>query len=325
MDTIRLGILGAGIMGERIAASALATGRFSVAAVADADLTRAEALAAQYGARPYGGIGELYTAGAIDAVYIGLPHHLHLEACLGAAGADVHALIDKPLCNTLDEGAQITAAASGSPRVWMMGLSYRFRPEWRRIAGIIASGAIGRSYFVSDVVIEAYASTPAWYWEGASGGGVIQLQTHHIYDRLHWVLGTLPHRVSCSVIMLATGAPQSAQITAEYPGGVLAGSSLSFGLTYDALTPRTLFVIQAEKGMIQLDQTRTLRVVTADGITEENYDGDDWLRREVDEFGQAIEGTLTSYPGLGDGMAALRAAVATTRAAASHGWEDVDG
>jgi predicted dehydrogenase len=324
VSALRLGVLGAGLMGQRIAEAAAGTGRFTVAAVADIDKVRADGLASQFGADSFGGVDELLARSDLDAVYIGLPHHQHLAACLAAAEADLHVLIDKPLCNTLDEAQQILAAASASSRVWMLGFSYRFRSEWRRAQAAIAAGAIGKPYFVSDVVVEAYRSTPGWYWDAASGGGVIQLQSHHCFDRIAWLLGAAAQRVSCAVVRLPAGAEESAQIAVEYAGGVVAGISLSFGLAYES-APRTLFVVQGEDGMIQLDFSRTLRIVTADGVVEENHDGDDWLGRELAEFALAIDGSLTGYPALPEGVAALRGAVAAAQAAQAQTWVGVDG
>lgn len=324
MTGIRLGVLGAGIMGERLARAAVGTGRFTVTAVADTDLDRARELAGRYAASAHAGIEELFTAADIDAVYIALPHHLHRPACLAAAAAGVHVLVDKPLCATVEDADQILAAAKDSPAVWMVGFSYRFRSEWRRTHSLVSSGAIGTPYFVSDVVVEAYASTPAWYWEAASGGGVLQLQSHHTFDRQRWLLGRPAVQVACTVVPLPGGTERSVQISADYGDGAISGTSLSFGLGYDAHQPRTLFVIQGETGMIQLDDTRTLRLITGDGIRTEEHDRDDWLGREITEFAEAVDGSLTRYPSLDDGVAALRGVVAAARAARTGMWVRLD-
>ena len=316
---IRLGILGAGIMGRRIAAAAVDTGRFDVTSVADANLDRATELSGAYGAAGYRTMEELFAGPRIDAVYIGLPHHLHLPACLAAARSGVHVLVDKPLCNTQDEADQIDAAAAHSAKVWMVGFSYRFRSEWRRAHEAVKSGAIGKPYFVSDVVVEAYRTTPTWYWDLAAGGGTLQLQSHHAFDRIGWLLDSRPSRVACQVVQLPSGADKSAQISAEYANGAAAGISLSFGLSYNA-APRTLFVVQGESGMIHIDESRTLHIATADGATTEDHSADDWLRRELAEFAEAVDGTVTGYPSITDGVDALRCALAAARAVRLHSW-----
>ncbi|RNL62533.1 gfo/Idh/MocA family oxidoreductase [Nocardioides marmoriginsengisoli] len=317
--TIRLGVLGAGIMGRRVAAAAVGTGRFEVVAVADADRVRAESLAGEYGASAHGGVADLCAVPDLDAVYVGLPHALHLEACAAAAAAGVHVLVDKPLCTTAAEADRIGALAAASDRVWMVGFSYRYRAEWQRAQQIIAGGELGLPYFVLDTAIEAYVSTPGWYWDAAAGGGTIQLQSHHSFDRIAWLIDSDATGVSCRIVRPPGSAEVSAQISATYRSGLVAGISLSFGRTYDAV-PRTLFVLQAERGMLEIDEDRTLRVTTADGVLTESHADDDWLGHELGAFAGAVDGDGFPFPGIAAGRAALQCALAAERAATSDSW-----
>ncbi|MDI1290293.1 MAG: Gfo/Idh/MocA family oxidoreductase, partial [bacterium] len=132
MPKVRLGLLGAGAMGQRVAHAATSSGRFDIVSIADSNQSLASALASEYGATAYDDVGTLCAAGDLDGVYVGLPHHLHASACVAAADADLHVLIDKPLCNTLAEADLIRDSASASTRTWMVGFSYRYRAEWRR-------------------------------------------------------------------------------------------------------------------------------------------------------------------------------------------------
>jgi predicted dehydrogenase len=321
---IRLGVLGAGIMGQRVAQAARDSGRFTVTAVADVDPARADALAAQFGATAFPDADRLLAGMPVDAVYIGLPHHLHLPACLAAGVADVHVLVDKPLCNTLREAEQIQAVAKASGRAWVVGFSYRFRSEWRRAQEVIASGEIGEPYFVVDVITEAAESLPGWYWDAASGGGILQLQAHHSFDRIGWLVGREPTRLAASTVGSPGGVARSAQVSVDYPGPVAAGISLSFGLGY-AAPPATLCVVHAEDGLVQLDADRTLRIVTPAGRRLERHTRDDWLGRELHAFADAIDGRADGVPTVEDGIRALRCAVLAERAAALGTWVSVDG
>lgn len=321
---IRLGVLGAGIMGQRVAQAARDSGRFTVTAVADIDGSRADALAAEFGATAFPDVDRLLAGGPVDAVYVGLPHQLHLPACLAAGAADVHVLVDKPLCNTLDEAEQIQAVAEVSGRAWVVGFSYRFRSEWRRAHQVIASGEIGEPYFVVDVITEAASAMPGWYWDPASGGGVLQLQAHHSFDRIGWLLGREPARLAASTTGSPTGVARSAQVSVDYPGPVAAGISLSFGLGYTA-PPATLCVVHAERGMVQLDADRTLHVATPAGHRIEPHEHDDWLGRELHAFADAIDGRAESLPTVEDGVRAVRCAVLAQRAAELGTWVSFDG
>ncbi|MBO9522396.1 MAG: Gfo/Idh/MocA family oxidoreductase [Nocardioidaceae bacterium] len=314
---IRLGVVGAGIMGRRVGAVAAASPRFEPVAVADSDPGRARALGSELGAASYGSVRELCAAGGLDAVYVGLPHRLHLEACLAAAEAGLHVLVDKPLCTTVAEADAIRDAAATSDRVWMVGFSYRYRAEWQLAQALVSTGALGRPYFASDTSVEAYAATPGWYWE--EGGGALHLQSHHSFDRLAWILGSRPAEIACRVVRPPGSADVSAQIAARYESGVQAGIALSFGRSYDA-APRSLFVVQAERGMLEIDERRVLRVTTAEGTVEEDHGTDDWLRRELAAFAAAVDGSGAGYPGLAEGRAAVLAAAAAGEAAEQDRW-----
>lgn len=322
MRQIRLGILGAGIMGRHVARTANALDRYDVTAVADIDRRQSSMVAQEAGAEAFGDAGELLAAGVTDAVYIGLPHHLHLRACLQATAAGMHGLIDKPLCNTDDEARLIEAAARDSGTTWMVGFSYRFRAEWRRARVLVSAGEIGEPVAVTDVIAEAADSTPAWYWDTGSGGGVLQLQSHHCFDRIAWLLGRDIREVTCRVATLPSGAENAAYITAALDGGSMAAIALSFGVTHEAPV-RALFVLQGTRGQIVISGNGCLTLSTASGVVEEHYDGDDWLGRELTEFADAVERGQARTATLADGRHALRCARAAARSASSGVTEAV--
>ena len=324
MSPIRLAVLGGGIMGRQIAEAARRTGRFEIGAVAETDAARGEAFARQFGGRAFTDIATLFGEAEIDAAYVALPHDLHLSACEMAAAAGAHVLIDKPLCNTAAEAERISELAADSDRVWMTGLSYRFRSEWRRAAEIIRSGELGDVYFVSDVIAEAAPVMPDWYWRTASGGGVLQLQSHHCFDRIGWLLDSEPRTVACRVVRLPREETErAAQVAVTYDNGAVAEIALSFGMKYGPWG-RALFVVQGVEGALQIDaQQRTLTIAGPDGVRSEHHSTDDWMAREVGDFADAIDGKGEPFPGVAEGVAALRGALAARVAADSPGWVDV--
>jgi predicted dehydrogenase len=80
----------------------------------------------------------------IDVVLIATPDHWHclqaVEAC--AAGKDVY--VEKPLANSIAEGALITRAARRYDRVVQVGQQQRSGVQWQEAREFVRSGALGK-------------------------------------------------------------------------------------------------------------------------------------------------------------------------------------
>lgn len=322
-EVVRLAVWGAGGMGERVVRSAAALPGVEVTAVLDRDPARAEAVARTVGATASTSLSEAAQVG-VDAVYIGLPNAAHRDACLEAAALGLHVLVDKPLTTDLADADAVLRAAGATSAFWMMGFSTRFRGEWRRARELVQSGAIGDPYLVTDTVIEAYRTTPGWYWERAAGGGTLQLQSHHVFDRWEWLLGVdvaeLSARVTRPAALGAGDAEVTVALQARLGDGVLGMSAMSFGLGYDA-APHLSLAVQGTRGLLELDtMARRLRVSTADGVDEQTFEHDDWLARELEHFVAGIRGEMLDQPTLAVGHRAVALADAAERSAATGRW-----
>jgi predicted dehydrogenase len=144
-DVLRIGVLGA----ARIAGSALLEPAgllpsVSVTAVATRDAGRAQTFALQHGIpSSYGSYEELLAAPDIDAVYVPLPNSLHATWTLRAIDAGKHVLCEKPFTSNAAEALTVAAAAERSGLVVMEAMHYRYHPLVRRMAALLADGAIG--------------------------------------------------------------------------------------------------------------------------------------------------------------------------------------
>lgn len=321
-DVVRLGVWGAGGMGERVVRTAARLPGVEVAAVLDRDPARAEAVARAVNATASVTLAEAARAD-LDAVYIGLPNAAHRDACLEAAALGLHVLVDKPLTTDVADADAVLRAAGAASTFWMMGFSTRFRSEWRRARELVRAGAIGDPYLVTDTVVEAYRSTPGWYWERSAGGGTLQLQSHHVVDRWEWLLGADIEELSARRTRPSgvTGDTElSVALQARLGDRVLGVSAMSFGLGYDA-EPRLSLLVQGTLGMIEIDTTaRLLRVSTAEGVVEEVYADDDWLARQLEHFVAGIRGEMLDQPTLAVGHRAVVLAAAAERSAATGQW-----
>jgi D-xylose 1-dehydrogenase (NADP+, D-xylono-1,5-lactone-forming) len=79
----------------------------------------------------------------INAVYIGLPNHLHKQWTLEAIRHGKHVLCEKPLGIDAREAVEMVDAAKQANVHLVEAFMYRYNPQHRRVREIIASGELG--------------------------------------------------------------------------------------------------------------------------------------------------------------------------------------
>ena len=130
--TISVAVIGCGAFGRNHARVyhdlAKAGEPVKLAAVADIDRTRAEALGREFECTAYFSVDALLAAGKIDAASVAVPtiHHAVVADQLMKAGIDV--LIEKPLTTTLAEADALIELASRAGRIAQVGHLERFNP-----------------------------------------------------------------------------------------------------------------------------------------------------------------------------------------------------
>jgi predicted dehydrogenase len=116
-----------------------------VVAVASRDGAAAQAYAAEHGIRRWhAGYDALLGDPEVEAVYVPLPNGLHVPWSRRALEAGKHVLCEKPLSRRAAEVHELFTIAGERDRVLMEGFMYRHHPQTRRLAELVADGALGR-------------------------------------------------------------------------------------------------------------------------------------------------------------------------------------
>jgi predicted dehydrogenase len=100
--------------------------------VVDPDLSRADAVASEFGCKGFGSLQQMLTTHSeLQAASVAAPtaHHLQVARELMKAGADV--LIEKPLAATLAEAEELVRLAAKHKRIAQVGHLERFNPAVR--------------------------------------------------------------------------------------------------------------------------------------------------------------------------------------------------
>ena len=146
MNKLRWGIISTARIGIQKVIPALQGGRYcTVTAIASRDLAKAQAAAkALRISKAYGNYEAILADPDVDAVYIGLPNHLHVPWAIKALHAGKHVLCENPIALNADEALQLLAVAQHYPRLKIMeAFMYRFHPQWQRARELVRTGQIG--------------------------------------------------------------------------------------------------------------------------------------------------------------------------------------
>ena len=104
-----------------------------MAAVVDGDRARAEAVAAEYGARAYTDVDALLANENIDAASVAVPTNAHLAVARTLLEAGIDVLVEKPLAVDLPEADALIELARRHGRVAQAGHLERFNPAVRAV------------------------------------------------------------------------------------------------------------------------------------------------------------------------------------------------
>jgi predicted dehydrogenase len=145
MEPVRWGILStARIALSRVAPALQRSPLTRVVAVASRDLARAGAAAEHLGIpRAYGSYDALLADPEVEALYVGLPNHMHVEWTIRAAEAGKHVLCDKPIALDAADAARLIAARDRAGVEITEAFMVRYHTRWLRTRELVRGGRLG--------------------------------------------------------------------------------------------------------------------------------------------------------------------------------------
>jgi len=135
MNTLRIGVIGAGHFGRFHALKIAANPRATLAGIHDTNAERAAAVGAEAGGAPSLTLPALLNTA--DAVIIAAPAEAHFDIASQALAAGRHVLIEKPIAATLDQADELARLARAAGRVLQVGHLLRYSAEHAAIAARI--------------------------------------------------------------------------------------------------------------------------------------------------------------------------------------------
>ena len=316
IEPLRWGILSTAHINIKVLTGAGLTEAADVRAVASRDAERADGFARHWSIPHfYGSYEELLADDDIEAVYVPLPNALHHPWTMRALAAGKHVLCEKPYSRDPDLVAEAFDLAEASGLVLSEAYMYRYHPQMRRLAAVVADGAIGELRLINS----------SFTWPTNAPGDIRldpDLEGGSLLD------------VGCycvSAARLLAGEPSAA--TADWvvgPTGVevrIVGS-LRFGgdvqLHFDSgfhLPDRSWLEVVGSDGWIRVRDpwhgVNAALEINGQGqeTTVESFAGVNPYQLELDEFAMAVRGRPSSALGRRDAFGQAIALDALYRAA----------
>jgi predicted dehydrogenase len=143
---IRWGVLSTAEIGRTKVIPAMQRGRLTeVSAIASRDLGRAQGVASQLGIpRAYGSYQELLADPALEAIYLAVPNHLHVEWSVRAIEAGKHVLCEKPLSTSVAEIRKVVAARDRVGVKVGEAFMVHTHPQWVKARALVHTPEFGR-------------------------------------------------------------------------------------------------------------------------------------------------------------------------------------
>ncbi len=187
---------------------------------------------------------------SIDAVYIPLPNHLHVEWTLKALAAGKHVLTEKPIALQAAEIDQIIAARDASRLLAAEAYMIVHHPQWQLAKRWLEAGEIGQLRHVDAAFSFCLEDMTNIRNRPDAGGGSLRDIGVYTFGSARFVTGSEPVDISARLVM-ENGVDTFAQVA-----GIMDGPHGRF--TYGSMTSMRLYnrqtvVFQGDKGMIRLD------------------------------------------------------------------------
>ncbi len=300
-ETLRLGVIGVGVMGSNHARVLSELPGVKLVGVADPDRKRRDFVAQALGCAACSDADTLIRHG-VDAVIIAAPTHLHRDIAAECTAHGIHVLVEKPIASTVEEGRAIIAAARRAGVTLMVGHVERFNP---------AVESIKRAIQDQDILSIAITRVGPFPPRMSNVGVVIDLAVHDI-DLIRWFTDSEIAEIQPQLSSAVAEREDIALLQFRTESGVLAHINTNWLTPFKA---RTIHIATRDKYLI--GDLLTLQVTECFGFQPDgsysmrhlSVGYAEPLRSELVAFLSAIRSGQTPAVSGDEGVASLEIAI----------------
>ncbi len=291
-EAVRWGILGAAKFARQHMGPAINAANGAVlAGLATSDPAKAEPFAAiAPGLKVYGSYDALLADPDIDAVYVPLPNHVHVEWTKACLDAGKPVLCEKPIAMEAAEIDELIEARDQSGLLAAEAYMIVHHPQWIRARELFREGAIGDLVLVDTVFSYDNSAEPGNIRNRPeTGGGSLPDIGVYTFGSARFVTGEEPNSVEAR-IRRENGVDVFAHITAGFP------SFRYSSVTSMRMHPRQYVSFHGTGGVMTLTAPfnagvfgeAQLRLETGASVTVERWPGVNQYVLQVEAFGRSL-------------------------------------
>jgi len=172
--TLGWAILGTGSIAHQFAGGLRESQYGKLVSVGSRKLESAEKFCQEFGGTPCDSYQAAIDFPGVQAVYIGLPHHMHSEWTIKAAQAQKAILCEKPFTLTHAEAERTLQEVKREGVAFMDAFMFRYHPQTAKVCELIKSGRIGEP----QIIDAEFGFNASRDWDGfrsvnSLGGGAL--------------------------------------------------------------------------------------------------------------------------------------------------------
>ena len=274
MALLRVGLVGAGMMGRNHARVLSSIDGLELVGVAD---PAGDKHGVAGSAQVVETVSELIDLG-LDMAVVAVPTVHHLSAGLELAAAGVHTLIEKPLATNADEAAKLADAFEAAGLIGCVGHIERFNPALRALRSKLDAGELGDIYQVATRRQGPFPNRIA------DVGVVKDLATHDV-DLTAWLVRSSYARVSAHTALKSGRQHEDLiSVTAQLADGTVVSHLVNW------LSPlkERVTIVTGDRGAFVADTLHGDLTFHANGVVPTEWD-------QVATFRGVAEGDSTRY------------------------------
>lgn len=290
MKKVKWGVLGVAKIAENhVIPAILEAANAELYAIASRDGEKAAAAAERFGCKAVVGYDRLLDDPEVDAVYIPLPNHLHMEWTINAARKGKHVLCEKPIALNAAECERMTAECAKHNVLLMEAFMYRYSEKTKKTLELVST--LGELTHINSTFRIDLSDTGNVRYYPEGGGSLYDVGCYPV-NFISMLAGAEPVEAS-AVRTDKNGVDISFSAVLKYASGMTASLNAGFNSVENQINE-----IHGTDGVLIvnrpfIDNADELVLLTSRGERKIPVEACHRYTREITNFSQAV---LTGEP-----------------------------